>query len=253
MKKSHVKNQKNGNKPLNYSKWKRSNRRFLQIGETITYKGDVLENDFSYYETVINKELKQIEVVGYSEYGFHTFYNTVYRDYLLFRKNVSIYHKIDGELFRGGQDSIDCEFFDIMRENAWTVAILRHYNLFSTFRNDFFTFCNLFTIIEYLFEKDIHKIKERIKAYQETKEFEDLKELRNKIHAHRDPAYIVEINRGELAGKAVSVAESIFSDLFNVLPCKPKRYVEDLDVRRFYGACVWDNLNLEEVHNERNF
>lgn len=238
-------------KPKKFKDWEKSNNPFLSIGEILTdVTSDNIKEISNFY--LFNPESDSIiRIKGYTGHLFKRFLDTIYRDYLQVIKNNAIYNSIDSRLYNGGNgNEIDCEFLDIMRENAWMTVIIRLYGLFSDSQNDFYTLSNFITILESIYSADVDDLNEKLREIrQDETSFGTVKILRNKIHAHRDPECQVSLNRNHVVGPLKTLANQIIEKAIDISCLKPYGYSETINLYDFNGNCIWAHIDLKRIHS----
>lgn len=222
---------------------------FMKIGDKIDKTKNVdLEKLKSFYR--FNDTT--LEVTDYTEELFTKQFDTIYRDYLLTKRNLGIYHTIDCKLHRGGEDSIQCEFFDILRENTWSVIVIRLYGLFSNSRNDFYSLKNFISICKHIYSVDLSEIETQIENYrcEEQYGFNKITKLRNKIHAHRDADCIITVDRNLITQIPIRITEQLVEKIIKETKIKPYNYDKSYDSDHYKGNCIWENIDLEKIHSK---
>lgn len=225
---------------------------FLQIGETTKIERPEKEKELSKLYTYDQLHDKHVKINGYKEELFKRFIDTVYRDYLLMTKNMGIYNSIDSRLYNGGGEKIiECEFLDIIRENAWMAVIIRSYGLFSDSKNDFYTLDNFLTIFESKKLGNIDCLKENLQKIRENESiFGIVKGLRNKIHAHRDANYSISIDRNDVINPLITLAKEIIEKILTITDIKPYKYSKNINLHDYNGNCIWSQIDLKKIHSK---
>jgi len=247
------------------TKWGKMEGREINKGTEIEMSKAKGKNDIHYFiekgkKVPKNKkeELKQfynfddttLVVDDYTDKLFKRFFDTIYRDYLLTKRNLVIYHTIDSKLHRGGNNSIKCDFFDILRENTWSIIVIRLYGLYSTSKNDFYSLNNFISICKHKYKVDLGEIESQIIDYHCDKQygFDKIIKLRNKIHAHRDPDSITNIDRNLITQIPMQIAKKLIEKIIKESSIKPYKYEKGNDADHYKGSCIWDNIDLEKTN-----
>lgn len=181
-----------------------------------------------------------LKVTNYTDELFKRFFDTIYRDYLLTKRNLDIYNKIDSKLYRGGYNSIQCDFFDILRENTWSIIVVRLYGLYSCSKNDFYSLNNFITICKHKYKLDLSEIENQIEEYRNDKQygFDNIKNLRNKIHAHRDLEFTMSTDRNTITQLPKRIAKKLIEKIVEETNIEPYMYEKGDDTDHYKGNCI---------------
>lgn len=218
---------------------------FIEIGVKISEsKKEELKKLYTFDDVTL-------KVTNYTDELFKRFFDTIYRDYLLTKRNLVIYHKIDSKLHRGGNNSIQCDFFDILRENTWSIIVVRIHGLYSISPNDFYSLNNFISICKSKYKMDLSEIETQMNDYRCDKiyGFDKINKLRNKIHAHRDPDFTISTDRNSITQIPMQITQKLIDKVSKEIGIKPHNYDESNNSDHYKGNCIWENIDLEKIHS----